>query len=165
MKWDFTSQHKSSIMHNHTSIQQRLFTQIRQLFIYLSFFTLVSFYSTEILAQSPPIQHQEMRIIGELTGHVDVGFQVVKCDNSNSNQVFLLFINESERYGEGSDVTAEFDLVILDYENGFSFTETLNISIPTGQTMSADCDIDNSLKIDLPEVCAPASIAAYIQQH
>lgn len=125
------------------------------LFLTFLFFTLTA-------SAQDPVVLQEMRLIGEVPGHVDVKFQVVKCANSDVNEVFMYFHNESGRYGLSEDATATFDVVIQDYQNQVSFTETFNISITAGQILTADCDTDNAYKIDLPAACDPTSIAAYI---
>ncbi|UKM66537.1 hypothetical protein GSB9_03127 [Flavobacteriaceae bacterium GSB9] len=117
----------------------------------------------QLNSQTSPIETQEMRLIGELPGHVDVKFRVVKCDNTDKNQVFLFLHNESEKYGAPNDVTSGFEIVILDYESGKSFTKNITISTTVGQKITADCEKESLLKIDLPFSYSPSSIAAYVK--
>lgn len=128
-----------------------------QILLFLTFL----FFTLTASAQDPVIL-QEMVAVDEIPGHVDVKFQVVKCANSDVNEVFMYFHNESERYGQAEDATSTFDVVILDYQNQVSFTQTITITITAGQILTADCDTDNAYKIDLPAACDPTSIAAYI---
>jgi len=126
----------------------------------LCFFMLGTMYS-----QTPPVEMQEMTLIGELQGHVDVKFRVVKCENNTNNQVFLFLHNESDSYNDPNDVTSVFDIVILDYASGESFTKNITTSTTVGQSITADCESDSPLKIELPESYNPSSIAAYIKNN
>ena len=112
--------------------------------------------------QEIPLEKQEMRLIGELPGHIDVKFRVVKCENSNQNQVFILLHNESERYGESRDTTSNFNIVILNYKNGESFKKNITISTSIGQIITPDCENNSPLKINLPISYTPSAIAAYL---
>lgn len=135
------------------------FGKLYKIFITVFLFTFTSFQS---YSQTLTQELQEMRLIGELPGHVDVKFKVVKCENSTNNQVFLWLHNESERYNAANDTTSNFDIVILNYENGESFTQNITISTTIGQIITADCENDSPLKIDLPETYSPSSIAAHL---
>jgi len=122
-----------------------------------------TFAGSQMFGQTPPVELQENRLIGELPGHVDVKFRVVKCESSNVNQVILYLHNESERYNNPNDVDSVFDIVILDYANKKSFTQNITISIKTGEVITADCESDSPLKIDLPASYNPSTMAAYLK--
>lgn len=102
----------------------------------------------------PPIFFQQMQRLAEIQNHVDIDYEIVRCNKADVNQVFIRLHNESN-----VDQNAVFKIEVINNENGESFIRSYSIQVAGMQMIETNCDSDYTLKIDLPKSFSPQKIS------
>lgn len=97
--------------------------------------------------------------IAERPDYVDVSARIIKCDNSNTNQVHFFIFNEG---AENSNV--KFTVTITNLKTNESFSKEVTHKVDRAVMLRAMCGDEtlNDLKVDIPNGYDPTNISISI---